>query len=291
MAFPFLERLGCFQGQWVGGGGEDAHRGSVSGAFQGPHRAGADKTSETLQKETLPRPKLLIQPAGCPPAQPGPAGSVSGVSQGPAHPAVRHQHGQLVLEPAPGTSESSDGVLVTWFHRNSPTPLHAGGRAEPCDSRGLPPLCHWAGTSLLPSHGLVWVAPGPASGTSVCGICHALVGHVLWGHHQLGHPQLLLHPRVHQSLAALALGGVRMSVTLSEEPAWLCWQHSHPAARAGVWLSRRTSRQKKEQLMLCKMGTKKPQSQQGALRNSNELSISCGASAQPCCSLPRHFST
>lgn len=113
-------------------------------------------------------------------------------------------------------------------------PLHAGGRAEPCDSRGLPPLCHWAGTSLLPSHGLVWVAPGPAPGTSVCGICHALVGHVLWGHHQLGHPQLLLHPRVHQSLAALALGGVRMSVTLSEEPAWLCWPPSCQGRRVAL---------------------------------------------------------
>lgn len=176
-----------------------------------------------------------------------------------------------------------------------PPLLHAGGRAEPCDSRGgrwvcgwaQALLCHWAGTSLLPSHGLFWVIAQPLA--PLCDICHALVGHVLWG--QLGHPQLLLHPRVHQSIAALALRGVRTSLTLSEEPAWLCWQHSHPAARAGVWLSRRTSRQKKEQLMLCEMGTKKPQSQQGALRNSNELSISCCASAQPCCSLPRHFPT
>lgn len=140
MAFPFLERLGCFQGCWVGGGDDDAHWGLVSSAFQGPHRAGANKTSETLQKEPLPKPKLLIQPAGCPPAQPGPAGSVSGVSQGPAHPGVRCQCGHLALEPAPDTWESSDGVLgllpplrrknstaavggaiVTWFYRNSPT--------------------------------------------------------------------------------------------------------------------------------------------------------------------------
>lgn len=100
-----------------------------------------------------------------------------------------------------------------------------------------------------------------------------------WGQH---HPQCLNEEfPAHRIRKQLSLG-------LAELLAGRChrWQHGCPAVGTDMRPSRGMPSHKKEQLMISKMCTKQPQSQQGTLQNSNKLISSCCTSTQPCSACP-----